>query len=558
MLLILSAVFSVEYSMKEGQGDDAFYVSLSNAIINRQPDLLLPLQNEDEEWVDKDRRLAFGQWSPGQSILIAVSRRIISLVNDSVDARKVLFLAAPWGTFFLWYVLTDHRKNAATLGIWLIAMPCTVNGLYTETLAMPCVVVVFFVWIRSIQQQPLRTVDLLSAVFCCGMLLVLRSYAAAIAWPVLWLILANSFREKRPWLFVVTLGIIVASMFPMFGWNWLMTGSWLQNPYFYKVGEFRAFDPQMPNAFLVTLHPAEGVFIRYPALVIGLIGLVWHTRMVWREHGWQVGVSSLTMLVAIVVQWYVMTCYFYLTKGRFLFAAAIPLAFFAVYLSKLHRGWLVGLLLCIIWSVCYRDIEYLTDWSSMLTAMMHRFGLIFVAADGLIALVVTFLAGVICYRRKPDDCVLLLAFVYSTCLVICRTQILWAFYGSLILLLGSAWFLNQKVSWTEIDCWKYFRWFVMPVSAMILLAGIAEFSAYYQVAYPAYRDCTRQDVSYHPCFLYGHKRQLISVGNQVDRVRVVEDALGLEHEEIVDPSIGIPTWLESRQGYAARGGIVDF
>lgn len=269
----------------------------------------------------------------------------------TIAAVGIPLAAALTALFALVGAAAGRRRAAATTGVALLATPLLPYGstLFGHALAGALLFLAFALLRRATDRPPpTRWRDLAGAGALLGLTVVTEFPAApagllVTAYGLHRLARRGELRRARTWVapllggapFLVGLGL----------WNWACFGSPFSIGYenlavpgfrrLHEAGLVGVRVPSLATAFYVTLHPARGLFVTAPVLLLAFPGLVAMARRGWR---WEAALCLGTFLSFLLVN-----AGFPLWWGGYTYTArhlvpAIP--FLVLPLAFLGRRWL--------------------------------------------------------------------------------------------------------------------------------------------------------------------------------------------------------------------------
>lgn len=326
-------------------------------------------------------------WSHGPGAVFALGGRWLTPIVPAEPAAQVigwLCAIAFWGLLAA-AVRRATRGNPAALSLALaVAFVATHAGYYslahaTESLTLPAVALLAC---QAIQRRRFSRLDVMFTGFAIATLLIMRSYFALYAIPVLFR-LAHDLVRTKPWRFsaqaivLVSLPITLAALQVGFVQRWT-TGSPLASPYAFGDANFRSLDFASPELGAVLLHPWHGLLVYHPWYAAGFV-LVLVQGAASRSHRarWFFRTSALAIALNLYVQsaWVM----WWMGRGTFgmrgLAPAAVPIAIaFADFLGQRQRRvdgplvlTLAAALLSSVWSflLLLRGDSDLFDYASL-------------------------------------------------------------------------------------------------------------------------------------------------------------------------------------------------
>ncbi|MDX1944869.1 MAG: glycosyltransferase family 39 protein [Pirellulaceae bacterium] len=258
----------------------------------------------------------FYQWSAGPGLAIAPLVWPLQLVTDDSEAPLLVGGLACAGVFWLCVYASlreflGHRE--ALMGL-LLAFIATPLGYYSRSIASETISLLpagILLW-QGTRIAKGNSPNWLLIGVAAGLLLLVRSFLAAYAWPVMAAGAWVTWRNGRPLAAMVAfVPWIAVALWQVGSVHFWMTGSWLKSPYGFGDGEFRSLDPACPHLVNILLDPFHGLIATHPLVGLGLIALPICTARAMRRGDWPLVLLWGGAMLAVGVNIYAQGCWYY-------------------------------------------------------------------------------------------------------------------------------------------------------------------------------------------------------------------------------------------------------
>jgi hypothetical protein len=355
--------------------DHQQYLRWSAAIVKCDIEMLKVDQQfkPDDNWVRAPTGVPFSHWSIGSGMLIAPAMFVLSPFGWQWQAGMVtgcLCSVVAWCALYKTFALLAGRTNAI-LGV-AIAFLGTPLGYYSvsvssETYSLLPAALIALQTITILLRSRASNGDALVAGSLAAMLLLIRSYLAAYAFPLLFLILFLTWKKSavRGLVGMLLMGMpIVVSLGILLLTNYWMSGNCFHAPYQFGDDQFQSLDwsaPYLGNVLFDTFH---GLLPVHPLVGVGFLSMIGVWLRAIKAKQWPEAIVWFCSLLAMAINVYFQGCWWYwwlsdISFGmRGLVVPGIPATLACLralqLLRRSHRGLATALLyllvVCSLWS----------------------------------------------------------------------------------------------------------------------------------------------------------------------------------------------------------------